>query len=235
MKRYMVLILLYSLLVSQAVSFSNSAEPPSVVIIVPNAPDDMQINLQKEGDVIFADVKDKTIERHFEFYYRQLPQKVDYVFYISYGSERFEVELESVPNHYNNIYTLNLKDKSLIPGKLKIRTVVLITARVTLTLILEGAIFWFFAFRKKESWTAFLLINLMTQIALNIWISGFPITIGYSIIGLFFAEIVIVIFEMALFLRLVKEYTNIRKAGFVFVANIVSFVAGGYMITLLPF
>ena len=74
----------------------------------------------------------------------------------------------------------------------------------------------------------------MTQIALNIWITGFPINIGYSIIGLFFSEIVIIIFEMALFFRLVSEHSSSRKAGFVFIANVVSFIAGGYMITLLP-
>lgn len=234
MRKYLLLLLLGSLLISQIISFGNSAEPPSIVIIVPDAPDDLRISVAKDGEVIFAVLTDKIVDRYYEFYFSQLPDSSEYIFDISYGNENFKIRLDNLPERYNNVYTLNLSDNTLIPGKLKLRTATLVVVRVAMTLMLEGLIFWFFAFRKKESWIAFLLINMMTQIALNIWITGFPINIGYSIIGLFFMEILIVIFEIALFFRLVSEHSNLRKAVFVLSANTVSFIAGGYMITLLP-
>ncbi|MCD4712712.1 MAG: hypothetical protein K8R73_05455 [Clostridiales bacterium] len=234
MKRTLILLILCCMHLSQFISFGNSAQPPSIVIIVPDAPDDLMIGIEKDGEVIYAGVTDKILDKYYEFYYRQLPDSPEYIFSISYGSEFFEIKLGSVPEKYNNVYTLDLSEMALIPGKLKLRSAALVVIRVVMTLILEGLLFWFFAFRKKESWIAFLVINLMTQIALNIWITGFPINIGYSIFGLFFAEILIVIFEMALFFRLVREHSNSRKACFVIIANVVSFIAGGYMITLLP-
>lgn len=234
MRRYLLLLLLGCLLISQLISFGNSAEPPSIVIIVPDAPDDLRISVVKDGEVIFAGITDKIVDRYYEFYFSQLPGSSEYIFDISYGNENFKIRLDNLPERYNNVYTLNLRDNTLIPGKLKLRTATLVVVRVVMTLMLEGLIFWLFAFRKKESWIAFLLINMMTQIALNIWITGFPINIGYSIIGLFFMEILIVIFEIALFIRLVSEHSNPRKAIFVLLANTVSFIAGGYMITLLP-
>ncbi|MBE0450942.1 MAG: hypothetical protein IBX70_08865 [Clostridia bacterium] len=96
-----------------------------------------------------------------------------------YGSENFKVTLGSIPESNNNVYTLDLSERTLTEGKLKLRTAALVGVRVAMTLILEALIFWLFAFRKKESWIAFLLINLMTQIALNVWITGFPINLGY--------------------------------------------------------
>lgn len=235
MKRVLILVILLCMLLSQVISYGNSAEPPSIVIIVPDAPDDLMIGVEKDGDLMYADVTDKILDRYYEFYYRALPDSNEYIFNIGYGSEFFEIKLGRVPKKYNNVYTLDLSERTLIPGKLKLRSAALVLVRVAITLVLEGIIFWFFAFRKKASWIAFILINLLTQTALNVWIMGFPIKIGYSIIGLFFAEILVVVFEMALFFKLVDEHTNMRKAGYVFVANVVSFIAGGYMITRLPF
>ncbi len=235
MRRYLIIFLLCSLLISQSISYGNSAEPPSIVIIVHDAPDDLRISVEKDGELIYADVTDKILDQYFEFYYRQMPDSPEYTFNINYGIENFKISLGSIPESYNNVYTLDLSERTLISGKLNLRSAALVAIRVAMTLMLEGLIFWFFAFRKKESWIAFLLINLMTQIALNVWITGFPINLGYyTLIGLFFAEILIVIFEVALFFRLVSEHSRLRKTGFVFVANIVSFIAGGYMITLLP-
>jgi hypothetical protein len=49
------------------------------------------------------------------------------------------------------------------------------------------------------------------------------------------AEILIFIIEMAVFLIFVREHHRWRTAGYVFTANPLSLVLGGFLITLLPF
>ena len=92
-----------------------------------------------------------------------------------------------------------------------------------------------FRSREKRSWQIFLIINLITQGALNIWINGlFPMQ-SYLFIGLLFLEILILIVESIVVLSSIKEYRKGRKFLFVITANFLSLVAGGYILTILPF
>jgi len=150
------------------ISYANSAEPPSIIIIVPNAPDDLQISIEMKDGYIQARRINKLIESHYSFYYREIKMASDYVFTINTGGTDFEIVLEEPLNNYNNIYTFNLGSKTMTPGKSLIRSILLVSVRVILTLLIEGALFWKFGFRNKESWIAFFTINLITQGALNI-------------------------------------------------------------------
>ena len=84
------------------------------------------------------------------------------------------------------------------------------------------------------SWIMFLLINLLTQGALNIWLDGFNPLDGYLIAVLIFGEFLVFIVEIAAFLLLVKEHRGLRTVLYVLLANLLSLIVGGYVITILP-
>jgi len=106
--------------------------------------------------------------------------------------------------------------------------------RVIFTLLIEGCIFWLFGFRSKKSWMLFLVINLVTQGALNLWLDSFAITQSYLIIALFIGEIPVFIAETAVFSIAAKEHKVLRRIVYTLFANTASLVAGGFLITLLP-
>jgi len=158
----------------------------------------------------------------------------NYIFTINTGDINYKIVLEEPVKSYNNIYTLNLGPKTLTPEKSLYRSILLVSARVILTLLIEGALFWKFGFRNKESWIAFLAINLITQGALNVWINDFSPFTSYIIFSLIFAEIIILAVEIFAFARFVKELSQGERIGFVFIANFLSLLLGGYIITVLP-
>jgi hypothetical protein len=107
--------------------------------------------------------------------------------------------------------------------------------RVVLTLIVEGLVFFLLGFRTRRSWTVFLIVNLVTQGALNLWINTVTYNDYSLFFGLIFYEFVIIIVEMVAFLGLLKEHGKWRRALYVLLANILSLLGGGYMLTVLPY
>ena len=158
-----------------------------------------------------------------------------YTFQVTSNGESYECSLGESVQHYNNVYTLDLSTRELTPGGYPFRSVLLVSIRVFLTLLLEGIIFWLFGFRQKWSWLIFLVINLVTQGALNIWLTGdgSPTT-GYWIIGLIFGEIFVFAAEMIAFPILINEQKKSRILIYALIANLVSLFAGGYLMSILP-
>ncbi|WP_313340448.1 hypothetical protein [Sedimentibacter sp.] len=240
MQKYkkIISISLFTLLILFSLNFfgyGNSAEPPSILIIVPNATDDLNIKLELEDGEYEGRVVDKVIEKYYTFYSSAIFNKPSsYNFIVSTENESFEIKLDKPAKNYNNIYTLNLKSQALTEGKLLSRSILLVAMRIILTLIIEAFIFWIFGFRNKKSWAAFLLINLVTQGALNIWISGFTPLMSYAIFTLIFGEIFVFIAELIAFLYFCKEHERLRKVLYVLTANFASLIVGGYIITILP-
>jgi len=224
--KYLLLIAITGLVVFPCAQthecYANAAEPPSIFIIVSNAPDDLEIRLLPEG--ITASKTSRSYETYYSFY-----------LYVTTGGGSFVIELERPIQKYNNIYTLDLENQSLASGKSISRSAFLIFSRVMLTLLVEGLVFFLFGYRRKRSWLVFLGINLATQLALWIWLNGtLPFHAAYVIFTLFFAEILIFIVEMPAFLILVDEHRRLRTAAYVVVANILSLVAGIFLIVVLP-
>ena len=217
-----------------SISFGNSAEPPSIVIIVPNAPKDLEISIGSIDTYKEAGKIDKFIETYYTFYSRDLKMTADYTFKINTGDINFDITLVKPVNYHNNIFTLDLDNQTLTPGKLLSRSVILISLRIILTLIIEAIIFWLYGFRQKKSWIAFLVINLLTQGALNIWLNGFTPLQSYLIFSLIFAEFFIFIAEILLFQVFINEQRKSDRVLYVLVANTLSLIAGGYIITILP-
>jgi hypothetical protein len=215
------------------VSYGNSTEPPSIMIIVQNAPNDLEISIGKDNSFTKAKKIDKVLEKYYVFYSREIKGVSKCTLNVKTDNLTFEIDFKK-PYAYRNIYTLNIESQTLTPGKSILRSITLVSMRVILTLIIEGVVFYLFGFRDRKSWIIFLIINFITQGALNIWINGlFPIE-TYWFFGLIALEILIVIVEGIVILSCIKEHRK-NKLLFVISANFLSLVVGGYILTVLPF
>lgn len=236
LKRYSFIILIFILLINiSGICYGNAAEPPSILIIVPNAPDDLEIGIGTDNTYVKAKKIDKLVEKHYIFYSREMEKASNNTINVKTNTDSYELDFENPSRIYQNIYTLNLKSKTLLSGKSTLRSITLVSLRIIFTLIIEGIVFYLFGFRDKRSWKIFVLINLLTQGALNIWINGlFPMQ-SYLFIGLIAREILIVVVESITIVSRVKEHSKIRRFLFVVLANFLSLVLGGYILTVLPY
>lgn len=230
----MILFMLLTTAIASYTCYGNSAEPPSILLIVPNAPEDLEISIGSDNLYAKANIIDKHIEKYYTFYSQELRNVNKYSININTGDKSFEILMEEPLKKYNNIYTLDLVKQTLTPGKLLTRSVFLVSLRITLTLLIEAIVFWLFGFRDKRSWIVFFTINLITQGALNIWLNGFVPLGSYLVVSLVFGEILVFIAEIILFLAIVKEHRPSRTLLYVITANFLSLYAGGYIITVLP-
>lgn len=80
----------------------------------------------------------------------------------------------------------------------------------------------------------FLIINLITQGALNIWLNSNGPIMTYGMFVLIFGKIFVFAAEIITFLFFVKEHERSRKVIYVLTANLASLFLGGYLITVLP-
>jgi hypothetical protein len=228
-----LVLLLFVPCLNTSVCLANSAEPPSILIIVTNPPEDLEISLGTDDNKAFR-VDKKLFESYYVFYSFQMAT-AGYDVKVTTGNTIFYVALDTSLQKYNNVFTLDLKNQTLTQGETPLRSFSLVSMRVILTLILEAAVFFLFGYRWKKSWIIFLVINLLTQGALNIWLSTYSIPVNsYIILLLFFGEILVLTAEMIGFLLFIKEHRRLRTAFYVLVANLVSLVAGGYLIMMLP-
>jgi len=236
-KRLRLTMILCALIISlmPATAIANSAEPPSLVILINNPPDDLSIVLVSNENQPEAIIRRVAWEGYYVFYSRDMQDRDKYTFKVTTEGKSFECTLNEPLQHYNNVATLDLTDQTLTPGKYALRSVLLVSIRLLLTLLLEGIVFWFFQFRQKRSWLPFLIINLVTQGALNIWLnSGDSLMPSYIMIGLIIGEMFIFLAEMIAFPVFVKEHKTSRVLIYVVIANLISLIAGGYIITNLP-
>lgn len=234
-EKKLTLLLTFLLLFALAVpAFANSAEPPAILIIVENPPADLEITLMVGSAATPAHKTKKVIETYYTFYSRELRESDDYTLQVRTGDQSFKVPLALPVQKYNTIFTLNLETRTLAEGTRPLRTAMLVSLRVVLTLLLEAAVFWLMGFRDKRTWAAFLGINLFTQGALNLWLSGMMPLQSYAILALIWGEIFVFLAEVTAFKLLVKEHSALRVIGTVLLANIFSLFAGGWLITVFP-
>lgn len=234
-KLFAVILLLVFLMIGiPSTGYGNSAEPPSILIIVPNAPDDLEISMGTGEAFTKAKRTNNGIESYFTFYLRELRAAESYTLQVRTGEDAFELSLEKPVQNYNNIYTLNIKARTLTPGKLLWRDILLVSLRVILTLAIEAAVFWLFGYRSGRSWIAFLIINLVTQGLLNIWLNSYSPLGGYVIFSLLIGELGVFLTELIAFPVTVREHRPLRTVLYVLTANLLSLIAGGFLITVLP-
>lgn len=208
---------------------ANSAEPPSITIIVADAPEDLELTLSIGEQTLETRADDKVLETQYSFYYVGMHTSGEYKITMTLDGQKSMLILDKPPMHYNNIYTLDWEAGTLTEGKAPLRTAKLVGIRILATLLIEAFIFLLFGFREYSSWTMFLLINLITQGVLNIWLS-FQNLFGYIIISLILGELFVYLAELISFTHLVKEKGKAHTIIYVLLANTLSLVAGGYLI-----
>lgn len=228
------LILLLTVLSIPSVAFANSAQPPSIIVLVSNPPKDLEIHLDRDGQVIEGKKTEKMLESSFNFYSYHFKKNEIYQFSVSTEGETFFIPIDTPLTGYNNLYTLDLETHTVTQGRAPYKNALFITLRVVLTLLIEGLIFYAFGFRKKQSWMIFFILNLITQGALNIWLNSMFPTNGYIIFALVIGEFFVFLMEIVGFVLLLQEHSKKRRAAYVILANLVSLVAGAYLIMLLP-
>lgn len=236
---YILFILLVMLVttftgVTSDITFANSAEPPALIIVVPGATDDLTVYIEGTSGFLEGRKVHYFTETQFMFYKNEIPSTDTHKITVKSKDQQFELSIEEGMNRYRSVYTIDTYRQTIIKGTTTGREAILVGARVGLTLIIEGAIFWLFWFRKRRSWLMFLLINLFTQGILNLWLGLQPMAQTYLILGLVFAEVFVLISELILFNLLIKEHTVARRNIYVALANFASLILGGNLIAWLP-
>ena len=234
-KAIIILLFICSLImVIPRVTYANAAEPPSIVILINNPPKDLSISLITDEKQLEAKVRKVAWESYYIFYSSDMQANDNYIFRITTKDESFECTFNEELSRYNNVITLNMSTHKMKTGVYPFRSFLLICIRLIITLLIEGIIFWLFGFRKKRSWIIFLVINLITQGILNIYLNNASSIIStYLIFGLIFGEVFVFIAEIILFRSLIDEHKK-RVVIYTLLANLVSLVAGGYLIIYLP-
>ena len=98
------------------------------------------------------------------------------------------------------------------------RAPLLVSMRVSLTLVIEGIVFFLFGYRQKKSWQIFLITNLLTQGFVNIMLSK-SIANAYAIIIYFVLEMLVVLFELIPYTAFIDEHKKIRNFFTCLIAN----------------
>lgn len=215
--------------------YANSAQPPALVIIMKNAPEDAAVSLLNSAGSKEADKTQTAWETYFVFYYPDVGTSSEVTLKVSgNGTEYGQKVGAEYLQGYDSIITLDFAAQTIKGGKLLSRSILLVSMRVLLTLVIEGLVFLLFGFREKRSWMIFLLMNLLTQGWLNISLNGgWPLGI-YMMTDLIMMEFLVFVAEAAGVLVLIKEHSRLRRVVFVVVANLLSLILGGCLITVLP-
>ncbi len=253
MKRKVILLLfsLFVFLALPAPVFANSAEPPCLVVLVENPPEDLEITLEFDGGLSLDPLPLHRVFKAWEGYYRfygadgvEEPEGLTGArLLVETGGEGFAVPLDAETFFtYNNLLTLDLDTRTLETGQPWWRTPLLVSLRLLSTLALEGLVFLLFGYREKRSWKVFLLTNLVTQLGVNLCILYFlspsPVSGGVNWLHNAFLytpmEILVLLIEMAVFGWYLDEQSKGEARGCAVAANLSSWVLGGVLLTVLP-
>ncbi|QVK20453.1 hypothetical protein KHQ82_08995 [Mycoplasmatota bacterium] len=213
---------------------ANSAQPPSIVILVTNPPKDMEVAIFSDDFFETGRHKEVAWEDYYIFYSVSLNSISQYKIVVTTRAKTFEINTDNLEK-YTNVFTLDVDNERLVPGEYPLRTTILVGIRLILTLLLEGFILVVFLYKSRKSWVTFLIINLITQLWLNIWlINGSPIIPSYLLFNLIAGELLVFLVEVLGFTILLREHSKRRAFSFAIVANFASLILGAILISMLP-
>lgn len=239
--RFFVLLLAVLIFCMPAIALANSAEPPGLIVAVANAPDDLALFIRFDDGQVPLRAQKKAWVTYYRFHYYDMIEAgisgdksvegATLLVQVEGGEAEYALPDESF-SRYNNLVELDIKRGTLRLDQNPWRVPMLVVLRVVLTLLIEGAVFFLFGYRNRRTWVAFFICNLLTQTALNAMITG-P-ELGYWFLVYAFMEILIFISESAALGIVVKE----KKWGVTvlctLLANALSLVLGGVLISYLP-
>lgn len=245
------LSLLFCLLLPLPAS-ANSAEPPCLTIVVQRPPEDLSLTVEFDNGLSLKPVELFRESKSWEGYYRLYYHGSDFrdngpeslngaQLVVNTGEETFSLPIDPTGfSRYNNLMSLDLSSRTLTAGQPWWRQPLLVFLRVILTLLLEGLVFFLFGYRQKRSWVVFLLVNLVTQLGVNlvILLLAPAATLSLTIWMGFFLytpmEILVLLIEMMAFSLLLKEHRKRRALGYAALANLFSWLLGGVLLAQLP-
>lgn len=239
-KRSLVLFCLLFITISIIPVYANAAELPSITIIVEGKDAEVIVDFLNDGKVIeddgYGNISKRSLfnETYFVFYDDRTDTDTTISIRVTTPTETYEIETDSATTNYYTIYRLDQEKQLLEEGKGLKRSLVLVSTRVFITLVVEGLILYLFGFREKRTWIIFLVVNLLTQGGLNIWMNTSHMFESYLFLNLIFTEIFILIAEIMLLIPNIKEKKSNRVLAFVFTANFFSLIVGIKLIAVLP-
>ncbi len=235
----LAVLVLFSVILLPSTASANSAEPPAILIVALNAPNDLVLEGEVNDEFVPMQFSSVAWESYYKLHYSDYPAggtrgTMPTAIRVTAGGTSKTIPLINLTDTYNNVFTLDCNTMTLTEGTLPLRSVLLVAMRVVLTLVLEGLLFYLFGFREKRSWIAFFVINLITQVGLNAVLSAAEIESGYAILGLIILEIFVFLVEIPAFLIALKEKKWWHRLIYVLVANLLSLLVGGILILTLP-
>ena len=238
---------------------ANSAEPPQLSVVVEHPPDDLELSLvfcgKGQEKAIQAEASRLAWEGYYLFRPWGFPDFWDWgesggvtvALQGETGGEEFLLPLDTqfftqdTGSYYNNLCVLDLSTQTLTPGQPWWRQPLLVGLRVLLTLVLEGLIFLVFSYRQKHSWLVFLVVNLITQLFVNLVILSLAGPFGnltsVRLLLMFVylpMELVVLGVEITAYRKLLGEQSKRRATVYAAVANLCSWLLGGMLLTYLP-
>lgn len=114
-------------------------------------------------------------------------------------------------------------------------------ARIAITIVIEMIVALLFGLRKKKQLLILSIVNLITQIVLNVLLNIINYNLGPLAFTVFYAlfEIAIFAMEAVLYCKILKKVSEKQQKNwyyvtYSFVANLVSFGAGFFLARILP-
>lgn len=225
-----IIFILILITVCTTITFGNAAEPPKLIIKIPSSKS-IDITLINAKEDLWETHTSKLFEQYYTYRFHE-ESRSTYEFEVTTANKKFIATIDEPIQEYHTTYVLDVKGQKLIKGDISItRKIFYALFRLLVTLFFEGIFFYAFGYRKKHSWKVFLYVNLLTQGALNVWISTVQSYDGYSLIfGLFFYEICILIFELLAYNKFIKEQSKIVLYCYVIISNLASLLLGGNLL-----
>lgn len=115
-----------------------------------------------------------------------------------------------------------------------------LSIRIILTIVIEMVVAICFGFRTKKQLLVLTLVNILTQVLLNVALNMIQYNAGSMAVKLFYVLLEAVVFgiEAVFYCTVLKRISVKKNNGFYilysFVANMISFVAGLFLYSILP-
>lgn len=109
--------------------------------------------------------------------------------------------------------------------------------RVIFTLVIECGLYFIMGYREKRSYTAFVIVNLVTQMFVNFLINGGSIEIfsDFTMLVYLVMEGIVFLTEMIALPIAVKEKEQEFMCRTAFQVNLISMIIGGAALLVVPY
>lgn len=246
-KLLLVCIIIIIVVMSAYPVFANAEEPPCFTIVVYGAPKDLYISYSHPDMRGFDLYDDDTRgwETYYKCYYSTFrvlafndpSEIIRGELHVKSKSQKIDFTIpapQDLMKYYNNIFTLDLNSQTLKNTNTAGRAVFLVAMRLTITLIVEGAVLWICKFREKRTWIVFMIVNLITQSMLIIPLTGYIPPNVYWMFVYYGGEALIFGVEALVYGIAMKEERAIRRVMTAVLANTASMIIGAWMLSNLP-